>query len=176
MVDDTTGFDSRFDPAFQRGFDGSVAEVRPLAVPPPTPAPVDFDRFAATVAAASTTQPAAASETATERASATEADDDAELDDDESRGLNPFVLALAALSVVLIGGGIYAAQSVSASYADDAVMSSLDYVTFSLIIYSVPLAVALGVATAIGVLFMLAARWNRGGATRSGWFSRKNGA
>ena len=161
MVDDTTGFDSRFDPAFQRGFDGSVAEIRPLVTPPaPAPAPVPdaVDELAARAAAASTEVPSDIEE------------------DDEHRGFNPFLLALAIMSVGLIGGGIYAGQAVSASYAADDVMSSLDYVTFSFVIYGVPLSIALGVATGIGVLFLLAVRWNRGGVPRSGSNSRKNGA
>ena len=173
MADDTTGFDSRFDPAFQRGFDGSVAEVRPLATPAaPTPVPDDVERLVALVEAATSTEGGPGGDHDGDRDGARDDDHD----DDEPRGVNPFLLALAIVGVVLIGGGIYTAQAVSASYAADDIISSLDYVTFNLVIYGVPVAIALGVATGIGVLFVHAVRWNRGGVTRSRSNSRKNGA
>jgi len=173
MAADPTGFDSRFDPAFQRGFTGEAAPHAPL-VPRETP-------IAVSTPAAQPPAPDAVDEFMALGLAAASTDDDPDLDsdlnsDDEPRGPNPFLIALSAVSVLLIAGGIYTAQAVSASYESDDLISSLDYVTFNLVIYGVPIAIALGIATGIGVLFVHAVRWNRGGVTRSRSNSRKNEA
>jgi hypothetical protein len=131
-------FDPRFDPAFQPGYTGPIAEVRP----PARPASVASDPVAIERSVTALVE--------------TAADDDPEL-----RRLNPFLLALGAVAIVLVGGGLYLVSRLRDLFADVQASSNVDYVTLQVLISAAPLLVALGVATGIGVLFVLATRWDR---------------
>ena len=130
-------FDPRFDPAFQPGYTGPIAEVRP----PARPAPV-------------------ASEPVVVR-SAPPAVETVADDDPAPRRLNPFLVGLGAVALVLVSGGLYLVSRVRDLFADVQSTSSLDYVTIQSLVFGGPLLIALGVATGIGVLFVLATRWDR---------------
>ena len=133
MAKDT--FDPRFDPAFQPGFEA-----------PSTPAP-KRDSSPARVAL----------EQRTEAARVPVLEQDAEDDAVETRRRpNPFLIALGAISVALIAGGLGAVQSVKGIFTTENISVDLDYISLNMLIFAAPLAIALGVATGIGVIFVYA--------------------
>jgi hypothetical protein len=144
------GFDPRFDPAFQRGFEGPVPGAPPAKVPRSQPAVVRADE----------------SEKAAAEAALTAASDPLRIDrpftdDAKTRRVNPFLVVLGGLSVALIGGGLWAAQFARESFLTVNLSTDIDYVTLQMVIIFAPTAVALGIATALGLLFILARRWQR---------------
>jgi hypothetical protein len=150
--DATPGFDPRFDPAFQRGFDGPTRTDVPVsapASPPRSPAP-KLEKVE---------EPREFSDQA-DALSAAEVDDALEA---PTRRPNPFLIALTVVSVILIIGGLWAAQFARESFLTVNLSTDIDYVTLQMVIFGAPLAIAIGIATALGVLFILAQRWRRRG-------------
>lgn len=137
-------FDPRFDPAFQPGFDGAVvATPSARKKRDASPAQAALEQRTETV----------------DRLVAGPSDDE-----DESphrRRPNPFLLALIAISVALIAGGLGSAQSVRALFDTENISVELDFISLEMIKFAAPLAVALGVATGIGVLFVYALDWKK---------------
>jgi hypothetical protein len=129
-------FDPRFDPAFQPGFEGTVAKVkRPK-----------------------TTNPA--------KAALEAARDEAEVTPDVVETAprpkaNPFLVALTAISVVLIAGGLGTSQWIRSLFLEEDIRLDLDFFTLDTLKIAAPLAVALGIAIGAGVLFVYAIRWNK---------------
>jgi uncharacterized membrane protein YidH (DUF202 family) len=187
MVDDQTPkFDPRFSPAFQRGFDGEVdvaaepvaqQKVRPPAptaaptrvvaaplapsprapTPPRNPLPPTALVLGQPVSApASQSGPGAepliapgAARTGTERS--TEAAPSLR---------NPFIVALCVIAIALLVAGIAIFARTSQAFNDPGnVRSQGDYESLSTTLAAAPMLVLLGVATAIGVLFVFAVRW-----------------
>lgn len=138
-------FDPRFDPAFQPGFDGAV-----VAAPA---ARKTRDAPPAQVALAQRSE-------VVERAAAQPADAP-EDDAPHRRRPNPFLLALVAISISLIAGGLGAAQSIRSILDTENISLELDYVSLEMTKFAAPLSVALGVATGIGVLFIYAIDWKK---------------
>lgn len=137
-MSDDARFDPRFDPAFQPGYTG------PLATSKPAPKPVIGDP----------PQPLA------ERAAA--AVFEREPDDESApRRTNPFLIALGALALLFLGGGLYLVSRLRDLFADTQSTSDFDYVTLQVLMYAAPLILVLGLATGVGVLFLLASRWDR---------------
>jgi hypothetical protein len=136
-------FDPRFDPAFQPGFSGPAPTVARKRQVSPAQAALE----ARTEAVAETVEavPSAGEQDAVET----------------TRRPNPFLLALAAISLILIAGGLAAVQQIQGVFATENISVDIDYVTLDMIKFAAPLAVALGVATGIGVLFLYAVGWNR---------------
>ena len=140
-MSDEARFDPRFDPAFQPGFEGLLASQAPaqpaeapnLTVPP------------AVLLPAVTPDAAIARDVAEETPA----------------GINPFIVVLGVVALVLVGGGLFLASRLQEMFAVTQGGSTFDYVTAQLAIYSAPLMMALGAATAIGVLFLFALRWGR---------------
>ena len=143
MAKDT--FDPRFDPAFQPGFDGGTVQVsRPKTTRPASPAQAALEKRSASAEEPVVAEP------------------DAEVEPVEtSRRPNPFLIALAAVSVALIAGGLGAAQSVRGLFTTENISVDLDYISLEMIKFAAPLAVALGIATGIGVLFIYAIDWKK---------------
>ena len=138
MSDDS--FDPRFDPAFQPGFEAKPAKQR----------------------ATRTVSPAqAALEAAREHAEAAPRAHDDDVDEQESRRPNPFLLALSAMSVALIAGGLGTTQWIRAQFLEQDIRLDLDYFSLDALKIAAPLAVALGIAIGAGVLFVYAIRWKR---------------
>ena len=166
-------FDPRFDPAFQRGFDGPVGRrsasgaeastgylrgTRPATIQAPAalnqplePArPKEWENFLGAGQAGAVPnvgEPAAAS--------AREDDEPVET----VRGRNPFLIALLIISVLLVGGGIGALQWLRAKFLAPDIATDLDFVTLQASTVGAAIVVGLGLATAIGVLFVYAVRW-----------------
>lgn len=136
-------FDPRFDPAFQPGYVPSpdAAPARPPRSDPPAQAALDRR---------------------TERATAVTVTEESDEQKVPERGrVNPFLLALAAIALLLIVGGVSAIQQVRGIFDAEDISVDLDYVSLNMLIFAAPLAIALGVATGIGVLFMFAVDWRR---------------
>lgn len=154
-VSDDRDFDPRFDPAFQRGYEGVVdapaparraaaAKQRPTAEPEPViglPPTVDS-------AASGGGHPVP------------QAAPRVEADDVPARA-NPFLIALVVVAVALVGGGVYLVVKMRDLFAATQSSTDFDFVTLQVLIGVAPIAIGLGVATAIGVLFIFAVRWGR---------------
>ena len=132
-------FDPRFDPAFQPGFEAPVA------------APSKRDSSPARVAL----------EQRTEARVPVLDEDSAEEHVPGPRRPNPFLIALGAISVALIAGGLGAVQSVKGIFTSENISVDLDYISLNMLIFAAPLAIALGVATGIGVLFIYAVDYKK---------------
>ena len=140
-------FDPRFDPAFQRGFDGEGLR---------TPSrPVD---------AATTAPPIGLPPTPTsagEAVPSTPQTTDAAADDDRQPRRNPFLIALAVVSVALVVAGVWIIQIARAPFDGTNAAANVDFVFLQILGGLAPAAIALGVATAIGIVFVLAVDWQK---------------
>jgi hypothetical protein len=142
-MSDDARFDPRFDPAFQPGYAGPIASA-PAAAQPVTPPPVTAAPPTALPTVAAPAAPDVAEETALEPRA------------------NPFIIALAAVAVILIIGGVYLLSLLQQMFAaSQGSQTTFDYVTLQALIFGGPLLIALGIATAIGILCMFASRWWR---------------
>jgi hypothetical protein len=169
-------FDPRFDPAFQRGFDGPVGRrsaagaeastgylrsTRPATVQAPAalnqplePArQQEWENFLDAGKSGGQDQTRTSSEVATASAFV----DDEPLE--TTRGRNPFLIVLLIISVVLIGGGVGGLQWLRAKFLAPDIATDLDFVTLQASTVGAAIVVGLGLATAIGVLFVYAVRW-----------------
>ncbi len=161
--------DPRFDPAFQRGYQPAPQAPAPAAGPwrlTPSDDALDLGVDPAYGPAAAEVAPAAtavASRPATGLIAQADPKINAERIDEEpeegaSRRPNPFLIALAAVSVLLIGGGFSMFARIAELYSNEAT-SPFDWATAQSLTVAAPMLIALGVATAIGVLFVFAVRW-----------------
>lgn len=139
-MSDDRGIDPRFDAAFQRGYQGAT-DAPPPASRPAAPAIGLPPVVAAPVAPRPEPQPVPEA--------------------DEPRRRNPFLIVLAVLSLLLIGGGLYVTVRLRDLFADTQSSTQVDFVTLQLLVAAAPIAIGLGVATALGILFLLAVRWGR---------------
>lgn len=169
MATDThPDFDPRFDPSFQRGFGDAVeaaprADVtgverprvasRPPAPPAPTTALGTTAPREALIITASEAQAAIDSETRNPT--------DATADVARTRGPNPFVIALGVVSVVLVAGGVWGIQAARTPFQSGDISTVTDFVGTQLLVVLAPVALALGVATAIGIGFVYAVAWQK---------------
>jgi len=151
MSDDASKFDPRFDPAFQRGFDGPV-QATPRSVIR-EPATTDAAPIAAREAPAEASRP---------QRTLLEPTPDLDGDDvGEARRPNPFVLGLLGAAVLLVAGGLYLVSRLSDMFANPQGSAQYDYITLQALTIAAPMLIVLGVATGIGVLFIYAVRWKR---------------
>ena len=166
-------FDPRFDPAFQRGFDSAsggssgaaanrrpfdgddrrsaqprVADVRPLEARPVGYAQVP------------PVGPPPSVETAAPARAGSDQTDAAALEQEPPRP-NPFLIALGAIAVVLVAAGVWGIQAAREPFLGTDVASNVDYVGLQILQLIAPVAVALGVATGIGILFVFAVGWQK---------------
>ncbi len=174
------GFDPRFDPAFQRGFDpatpieehvpdplprrDAASRREPRAVPEPVPrAPVAPAREPAGPSPAEAS-PAEASPTEATAlvAEAGESDEPAEdREPDSSPSRNPFLLFLGIIAVALVAAGVWLFVRSGDAFNSREVRSQGDYMSLDSTIHAAPFIALLGGASAIGVLFVFAAKWRR---------------
>lgn len=165
MPEDDTRVDPRYDPAFQRGFDGPVASgIRPRSVQRPalvTPAPYreahPEPEAAATASPAASTPDSAA--TAPDRA---DEDDDLAAPTHRRLSRNPFLVALTILGAGMVLGGIaWASQARAIVATRGGASTDLDYWFLQASVVAAPLTVLTGVGILAGVLFVAAAAWNK---------------
>jgi hypothetical protein len=168
MSDDkNSGVDPRFDPAFQRGFDPAIpiTEYVPPPIPrkstasPPSPVPISVT---APVPAATPSPPAAQTPTAEasdESETSTADEPRAEGAPDVSASRNPFLLFLGIIAVALVATGIWLFVRSGDAFNSTVVRSQGDFMSLTATIDIAPFIALLGAATAIGVLFVFAAKY-----------------
>ena len=180
MSDDPkANIDPRFDPAFQRGFDPAtpVRERIPQPAPrhveaaPTQPAPVATPARPVALSRASAAAPVPSLSVAPNG----DGDDDlpvvmtgqdAEDPDrrpapESSQARNPFLITLAIVAVVLVAVGIWLFVQAGNDFNSRQVRSQGDYMSLDATIHMAPFVAMLGAATAIGVLFQFAAKWQK---------------
>jgi hypothetical protein len=133
-------FDPRFDPAFQRGYDGP-AVTRPATSDAPAPSQADPPLVRIDPQAAIAPQ--------------------VEQDELPPRRGNPFLVALGVIGVALAVGGLVLVFQLRTLFGDGNGNPDFDYVTLQTLMIAAPILAGLGLATGIGVLFVLAVRWGR---------------
>lgn len=138
-MSDDARFDPRFDPAFQPGYEGPLTPARPARTRPAAAAPEALPVIVETPPVPDTV----------------------EVDEPQAHRPNPFLIALGAVAVLLLGGGLYLVSRLRDLFADTQSTSDFDYVTLQVLMYAAPLLLVLGLATGIGVLFVFATRWGR---------------
>ena len=158
-------FDPRFDPAFQRGFASDAAtptapqRSRPArAATPPLP---EAASGPAPAQPSSVVGPAGASPSPAPLASSVAGAADAAADVEPETRPNPFLIALGVLSVALIAAGLWGVQTARAPFLGTNVATDVDFVGLQILQVLAPMAIALGAATAIGILFVYAVGWQR---------------
>jgi hypothetical protein len=125
-------FDPRFDPAFQRGYDGpAVASKKQTTEPAPESIPL------------------------------IQVDADVSRDEPIERRTNPFLIALTIASIAFVAAGLVLVFQLRALFADTQASADFDYITLQTLMIGAPILVGLGLATGIGVLFVYAVRWGR---------------
>ena len=132
-------FDPRFDPAFQPGFAEAPVTVKKTRSSNPAKAALESARTEAEVAPV----------------------DEAEVDAAARPKANPFLVALTAISIALIAGGLGTSQWIRSLFQDEDIRLDLDFFSLDTLKIAAPLAVALGIAIGAGVLFVYAIRWNK---------------
>jgi hypothetical protein len=179
--DSKSDIDPRFDPAFQRGFDPSIPiessvpprQPRRTAQPPVQRATAEPSAPPAAPAAPTVVAPPVSAEPkpvvqAEAVVTDPEAGDvatvaDAPVDEapETSSVRNPFLLFLGIIAVALIAVGVWLFVRSGEAFNTSQVRSQGDYMTLTATINMAPFIALLGAATAIGVLFVFAARWRR---------------
>jgi len=175
-------FDPRFDPAFQRGFEkGSaagtqrgvegdrrpsvprVADSRPLEARPVSYAAAPPIGLPPT-SALDNPAPADAARPDSARVDSVRAGSDqtdpAARDEQPTRP-NPFLIALGVVAVVLVAAGAWGIQAAREPFLGTDVASNIDYVGLQILQLLAPVAIALGAATGIGILFVFAVGWQK---------------
>jgi len=173
--DDNSEFDPRFDPAFQRGFEGEVTRRAPQPTAYLPSNPVRQAPAAATVPGYATVQPGVVAQGGVTDALSPAAPGRA-LDDEPATvtavvpeteaeyaapGRNPFLIGLTVISVVLVLGGLAGLQWLRGRFLAPDIATELDFVTVQAATTGLVIVIGLGLATAIGVLFVHAARWGK---------------
>lgn len=173
--------DPRFDPAFQRGFDQTipieesvprpvqpkVAAAPPVVAPVPTRRPVPAAEPAKPAVPANPVRTAAVSAPVPEPVRIHDLDEEpasdeepvAEITPETAPSRNPFLLFLGIIAVALIAVGIWLFVRSGDAFNSKVVRSQGDYMSLTATINMAPFIALLGAATAIGVLFVFAAKY-----------------
>ncbi|MES2169990.1 MAG: hypothetical protein V4479_04620 [Actinomycetota bacterium] len=135
-------FDPRFDPAYQPGFDPAKQQPLPSAPRPRTELPVVEERPVAEqpVSPVLNHEPAVAA----------------------PHHRNPLLVTLWVLSALFVVSGVYGLQLIGdrvSVLANTGQFGGADYYLLQSGIILAPMLIVLGLATAVGTLFVLAARW-----------------
>jgi len=167
-------FDPRFDPAFQRGFDtapgrtsGGASGSESTGSPSGRRAFQGDDRRS-TAPRVADSRPLEAYPAAPQIGlpPAVAALPDSEQTDatalaDQPPRPNPFLIALGVVAVALVAAGVWGIQAAREPFLGTDVASNVDYVGLQILQIIAPVAVALGAATGIGILFVFAVGWQK---------------
>jgi hypothetical protein len=174
MADD--GYDPRFDPAFQRGFEGETAlsprqaqtapatsASRSVISPPPGLAPAEQQAqvFSQAQGRDHGQPPARQGEGLRPRSPHVEPERDAPdrlAPAPAPLRSNPFLIAVLVLAIALIGAGVLIGSRIDLWY-DDVSPDGPGFGLLNMLQFGAPLAIILGLATVIAVLVILALRW-----------------
>jgi hypothetical protein len=150
-MSDDARFDPRFDRAFQPGYDGPLAATRPTqrAAGATTIGPVPTSRVAPDALAPVSAPVVEKSETGEATT------------DEPTRRINPFLIPLGLIAVALLAGGLFLFSRLRVLVTEGQIGADVDYVSVQALVYATPLLIVLGIATGIGLLFLLASRWER---------------
>lgn len=173
MSDDASKFDPRFDPAFQRGYDGPPPAVAPQRTlrrsrsdspPEPIGLPPQYSAVEQSVFAERPSeflQPEVTGRRADDRVARELLELEHELED-APRARNPFLAILGVVAVLLILGSVALLMNLE-GLVERAMQQNnqTQFYYMQAIIYGAPMLIALGLATLIGVLFVYAVRWKR---------------
>jgi hypothetical protein len=164
MADD--GYDPRFDPAFQRGFEGETAlpprqvaaaasrhDARPA--PERMIAPIPDELRARPRGEQPARLPEDQYRPAPQHAVL---EPPAELPATPPLRSNPFLIAVLVIAVALIGAGVLIGSRIDPWY-DDVSADGPGFGLLAMLQFGAPLAIILGLATVIAVLVILALRW-----------------
>lgn len=166
--------DPRYDPAFQRGFDGPVATGSRSEVAARRSAPYvtsalqrpDTDRPSAA-------KPDVAAQIGLPPASALASDDEAQGQTDvvvvqaaeqplRPPWTNPFAIAVFVLGVIVLGVGAWILQEgARMAQSTEGFETQADYWYMQISLVAAPITLGLGIAILAGVLFLCAAYWAR---------------
>ena len=168
MSDDASKFDPRFDPAFQRGYDGPVqpsVRRRPRVDSPPEPIglPPQYSAVERPVLADPTSD-LFRREDARQRAdrASLESTNFEDEEDAAPSGRNPFLIILAMIGVLLILGSVALLMNMDQIMQRTSQSNSqYNYNLMLVLQFGTPMLITLGLATLIGVLFVYAVRWKR---------------
>jgi hypothetical protein len=164
MTDDDQRVDPRYDPAFQRGFEGQVTSglrartsVRRSALVSPAPYRTgepepEVEEYGVQEAGQTRTGAEAEPMPAPDYVPVASVGV-------RNLGRNPFLVTLVVLGVTLIIGGVAWANQARQTVADLA--TELDYWYLQASVVGAPLTIITGIAVLAGVLFVAAAAWNR---------------
>lgn len=156
----SSNIDPRFDPAFQRGFEGSVTVSRRRPSPgTPLVAPAQ-DRATSVSAPARPAAVIRPPESPLEAPVIAQTEPEVE-EEVVPRGANPFVIGLWVIAAVLVAGGVWGIQWARAAYLTEALTTNVDFVLVEIVRVAAPAAIGLGLATVIGLLFLGAIRWQK---------------
>ena len=169
---DGTPIDPRYDPAFQRGFDGDVttaprgqSTLRRTAAVNPAPARSAPQRIAEFARVADDVVPALAVGPEAEQAAAPASSPTTTLPVITPRELarNPFVIALAALAVVLVlGGAIWAYEGFATIVSNGGTRNEVEFWAAQTMSFGAPLTIVTGVAVVAVLLVLFGRSWQRG--------------
>jgi hypothetical protein len=166
------GYDPRFDPAFQRGFEGEAAfpprqvpanhvPSRQAAIPAPDRmvAPIP-DRLRARPQSAPSSHLSDEDFRPPAQRTLVDPVDRFERLEREPVPLrsNPFLIAVLVIAIALIGAGVLIGSRIDLWY-DDVSPDGPGFGLLNMLQFGAPLAIILGVATVIAVLVILALRW-----------------
>jgi hypothetical protein len=159
-TNDSGDFDPRFDPAFQRGFDGTEPRGRRQSR---ADEPRGSSRSLSDDSRGSSRSLSDRSETSPPQPPAAPSAAPAEPAEhpEAPGGANPFVLALAVVSVALVAGGVWGVQAAREPFLRTDAAVDVDYSGLQMLMTFAPMSIALGLATAVGILFLYAVRWRR---------------
>ena len=173
--DDGAAIDPRYDPAFQRGFDGEVATgprgqstLRRTAAVNPAPARMSVQRVEPIEPATDEPEPLS-TPAPTMDAPAPAASDDSAVVVAGPRELirNPFMIALAALGALLIlVGAIWAYEGFAAIVKNGGTRNEVEFWAAQTMSFGAPLAIVVGVAIAAALLVLFGRSWQRSRADR----------
>ena len=160
-------FDPRFDPAFQRGFEGQRATEGQRAGEPRRSVPPRAE--ARPLEARPVAQPYASAppiglppETARDESVVSRPEQaDVAADSDQPPRANPFLIALGVVAVALVVAGAWGIQTAREPFLGGESASNIDYIGLQILQTISPISIGLGVATAIGILFVFAVSWQR---------------
>jgi len=168
--DDGAAIDPRYDPAFQRGFDGEVATgprgqstLRRTAAVNPAPARMSAQRAEPVEPATDEPEPLSTPAPATDAPAPVASDDSAGVVTSPRELIrNPFMIALAALGALLIlVGAIWAYEGFAAIVKNGGTRNEVEFWAAQTMSFGAPLAIVVGLAIAAVLLVLFGRSWQR---------------
>lgn len=151
-------FDPRFDPAFQRGFEGEAPPAAAAVQAPPARPAVEqpLDVVERTTDPEAADRPQRRRQPGARTATPERTDEDA-----PAQRRNPFYIAAIVIAGLLVIGGILIFARLPEWRATVQGDSRVDYATLEVLYFAAPLMVMVGVGTVLALLILVGSRWRR---------------